>query len=168
MVFKRRDCLRAKKILDENAKDILFKIINGASLKEIKEEYHVDPKTVKNYYRELFEKDDRSRKIFDEILLLRKKKTSSVKVDKAEFKQCVKDYLNGYITLKEAGEALGIHYQTFQKKMEKYVEKHDKLKSKYEKRKKINYENIDFEPILIEMLEKKTTQRDIEQEHEKN
>lgn len=157
--------MRGKEILDHNAKEILRKILSGQSLTSLQNEYQVDQSTIADYYRNIFEVDERALAIFNDILANNKQKTSTIEIDDMELERVIRQYLQGSITLKEAGAELGISAQTFKKRMSLYLPQNKELEMCYHLKRRNNYEQIDFRRLALEMLKDKLTQKEIEEKY---
>lgn len=160
--------MKSKEILDKNAKEILEKILSGESLSKIKKEYGVDQTTISAYYRKLFENDKKALTIFNTVLKITKEKTSSVNIENQKLEKYIFEYLSGKKTLKQVEKELGIHYQTFKKLMLKYISDNEILTQMYNNKQnqRADYSNVDFKKIIIEMLQSKSTQREMEDKYE--
>ena len=147
-----------KQNLDKNAKEILRKILLGEDWKVLERDYQVDKNVTVDYYRGIFEKDKRALEIFDNVL---------EEETKMQFRNNVIKYINGELTLKQAAADLGIHYQTFKKRMMEYMATNNELLKLYEMNKiKNDYSQIDFVELAIEMLENKCTQMEMEEKYQ--
>lgn len=150
--------MKNKQNLDKHAKEILRRILLGETLEVLGEEYEVDKNEIVDYYREIFEKDERSLEIFNNVL---------EEEAKIQFRNNVIKYINGELTLKQAATRLGIHYQTFKKRMLEYMATDKELLNLYETNKEKNdYSQIDFVGLAIEMLENKCTQIEMEEKYQ--
>lgn len=150
--------MKNKQNLDKHAKEILRRILLGETLEVLGEEYEVDKNEIVDYYREIFEKDERSLEIFNNVL---------EEEAKIQFRNNVIKYINGELTLKQAATRLGIHYQTLKKRMLEYMATDKELLNLYETNKEKNdYSQIDFVGVAIEMLENKCTQIEMEEKYQ--
>lgn len=150
--------MKNKQNLDKHAKEILRKILLGETLEVIGEEYQVDKNVIIDYYRRIFEKDERSLEIFNNVL---------EEEAKIQFRNNIIKNINGEITLKQAAAGLGIHCQTFKKRMMEYLATNNELLKLYETNKGRNdYSHIDFMELVIEMLENKCTQIEMEEKYQ--
>lgn len=153
--------------MDANAKKILEKILKGESLTKLQNEYKVDKNTITNYYRDIFQNDERALSLFNTVLQRKKEQTSSVELDASHLEDSIWQYIDGKMTLKQAADSLGIHEQTFKKKMLEVVAEREDWIQKYQQRKaqRANYQTVDFQALIVEMLTMKKSQKEIEIEH---
>ena len=157
--------MKSKEILDKNAKEILRRILMGESLTVLQNEYKVEKGTITDYYRKIFESDSKALEMFDKVLENTKKKTSSVNIEEEKLDEVVKEYLQDSITLKEAGKKLNVHSQTFKKLMLKKIGEDEELTNLYKKKvqKRASYKDFDFKKAIVQMLDSRVTQAEIEE-----
>lgn len=156
--------MSSKDILNRHAKEILTKIVAGEELQKLQEEYGVDQGDITDYYRKLFENDRNNLRRFNFVVQYGQQKTATKEIDQSEFEYCVEEYLAKNMTLREAGQRLGISYQFFREKMKEYFEEHEDLREIYEYAilNRTNYRKIDFRKYMVEMLKNRFSQEQIE------